>query len=236
LPAETRYKFALNFIIKTFLLIDLENRQPPPEHVAAWIGETGEAWIFFGEQQINQLPHYWQIGEQVTIVPTSRPGRNSLDFHLILYLGYLVAKQKKKARFVVVADDADYDPAIEHAKAEGIDVVRISELPLEVSVPSAKGAPKQVTSRAAAQPSSVVPSAPVVTVSPRKSKTPNAIYAGILEDIRGPNTPRDLQALKSRIQSRIGHDPATQIVTRVLARLETMDVIKVADGKLIYLN
>ena len=61
---------------KTYLLIDLENRQPVPKDVAAWMGEVGEAWIFFAEQQ-------------------KRPGKNSLDFHLVLYLGYLVVKRKK---------------------------------------------------------------------------------------------------------------------------------------------
>ena len=41
---------------KPYLLVDLENRQPEPERVAARIGESDEAWIFFGEQQMNLLP------------------------------------------------------------------------------------------------------------------------------------------------------------------------------------
>jgi hypothetical protein len=39
---------------------------------------------------------------------------NSLDFHLVMYLGYLIAR-RESGRFIVVADDRDYDAAIEHA-------------------------------------------------------------------------------------------------------------------------
>lgn len=113
---------------RTCLLIDLENRQPPPELVAQCIGELGEAWIFFGEQQTKRLPHYFAIGNQISIVPIARPGKNSMDFHVMLYLGYLIAKRKKHARFVIVSADSGYDPAIAHAKAEGIDVARVAEL------------------------------------------------------------------------------------------------------------
>jgi hypothetical protein len=52
-----------HLVTKTYLLIDLENRQPDPELVAAWMGRDGEAWIFYGEQQISLLPNYWQLGE-----------------------------------------------------------------------------------------------------------------------------------------------------------------------------
>ena len=77
----------------------------------------------------------------MSIVPSSRPGKNSLDFHLVRYLGYLVAKNKTKARFIIVAADADYDPAIDHARGEGIDVVRVPELPREVSIDRQAAAP-----------------------------------------------------------------------------------------------
>lgn len=218
-------------VTKTCLLIDLENRQPTPELVAAWMGQDGEAWIFYGEQQISLLPNYWQLGDQVSIVPISRPGKNSLDFHLVLYLGYLVAKRKKGSRFVIVAADADYDPAVAHARAEGIDVVRLPELTLDgASGPVAsKAASKKPTAPPRREPSR----APTKTKG--NTKTTIAIYAGILKDIRGPNRPGDLHALTSRIQSRIGQAAAPEKVSEVMARLATMDVIQVVDGELSYL-
>jgi hypothetical protein len=233
-----------NIVTKTYLLIDLENRQPAPEHVAAWMGQDGEAWIFYGEQQINLLPNYWQLGDQVSIVPISRAGKNSLDFHLVLYLGYPVAKRKKGSRFVIVAADADYDPAVAHARAEGIDVVRLPELTMvvrpndeptseAVPTPAAKSRSPGPLARNAASAKSPA------TADREPAKTPNktttSIYAGILKDIRGPNRPGDLKALTSRIQSRIGQAAAPERVTEVMARLATMDVIQVINGELNYL-
>ena len=229
---------------KTYLLIDLENRQPAPEHVAAWMGEAGEAWIFYGEQQINLLPRYWELGEQVSIVPISRPGKNSLDFHLVLYLGYLVAKRKKGARFVVVAADKGYDPAIAHAQAEGIDVVRVSELTGAVAIGErtvVDAVPPVVAKKVGqhGQANEAALAKPVAQATrPRaktRAKTTTAIYAGVLKDIRGSHRPGDLSALTSRIQSRIGHEAAPEIVAAVIARLETMDVIKIVNGELIYI-
>lgn len=43
---------------KTYLLIDLQNRHPPPEYVASWMGPNGEAWIFYGEHEIGLLAQY----------------------------------------------------------------------------------------------------------------------------------------------------------------------------------
>ena len=230
-------------ITKTYLLVDLENRQPAFEDVEACIGRTGEAWIFYGEQQIGLLPNYWQIGKQVSIVPTSRPGKNSLDFHLVLYLGYLVAKSKTKARFVIVAADADYDPAIDHARSEGIDVVRVPELPTAASIELQAAASNRTEAtgkarrpRAEAQvPTTSGASGPSTPSPLPNKKTTTAIYAGTLKDIRGPNRPGSLEALKARIKSRSGNAATPARVADVLARLETMDVIKIVDGEVKYL-
>jgi len=121
----------------TILLIDLQNRRPAAKHVAAWMGSDGEAWIFYGHEEIGALwETYLSLGPQVSIVPILRPGNNSLDFHLVLYLGYLVAKREPGTRFVIVAADSDYDAAVDHARLEGVDVIRIADLkapPMQVS-------------------------------------------------------------------------------------------------------
>ena len=221
---------------KTYLLVDLQNRQPPFEHVEACIGKTGEAWIFYGEQELELLPNYWQIGKQVSIVPISRPGNNSLDFHLVLYLGYLVAKDKK-ARFIVVAADRDYDPAIAHAFGEGIDVVRVSELPVEIPTSRQAAAPAKTEATSKPRATALVPTKVNGSSSGASDRLPTmkttiAIYAGILKDIRGPNRPGNLEALKARVQSRFGKASTPTRIVDVLARLETMDVIKIVDGEL----
>ena len=113
---------------KTYLLIDLQNRQPAPESVASWRGANGEAWIFYGEHEISLLAQYMELGDQVSLVDISKPGKNSLDFHLVLYLGYLVGRHEPGARFVIVAADGDYDPSVVHARSKGQQVERVEVL------------------------------------------------------------------------------------------------------------
>ena len=48
--------------------------------------------------------------------------------------------------------------------------------------------------------------------------------------------PKSLDALKRRVQWRFGLEPARDNVAAVIARLETMDVINVADGTLNYVQ
>ncbi|MCE9658099.1 MAG: hypothetical protein K8R60_06030 [Burkholderiales bacterium] len=224
-------------VTKTYVLVDLQNRKPPFEHVEACIGETGEAWIFYGEQELELLPNYWQIGKQVSIVPISQPGNNSLDFHLVLYLGYLVAKDKK-ARFIVVAADRDYDPAIAHARGAGINVVRVPELRAEV--PTDGQAPALATDSPgglrASKTTERTPTRVDAAGRDAPDRLPNAkriaaVYEGILKDIRGGNKPRTLEALKARIRSRLGKAATPEGVADVLAQLKTTDVILLVDGK-----
>lgn len=199
------------------------------------MGVDGEAWIFFGEQEIGALPQYLELGERVSIVDISRPGKNSLDFHLVLYLGYLVGRHEPNARFVIVAADGDYDPVIAHALSKGRKVERVEDLavmPAVAELPS-----KSVVATSNAPPKSAASESPARVQSVPKAGKPKSVslvYGGILNDVRGFSRPRNLEALKTRIQSRIGQEPAPDKVAAVIARLETMDVIKVIEGVLIY--
>lgn len=114
------------------LLIDLENIQPAASAVADWMGAEGKAWIFFGPHQHKLLASFRALGKRVTLIPISRPGANSLDFHLVFYLGYLAAGNPKSA-FTVLAKDTGYDPAIAHARLLKFAVKRIAALPSAVT-------------------------------------------------------------------------------------------------------
>lgn len=140
-----------------FLLIDLESVQPSPSEVVAWLGESGSAWVFHGPHQNKLLPRYSAIGDRVALVPISRPGKNSLDFHLVFYLGYLTARNPD-ANFAVLSKDTGYDPAIAHALTLEFDLLRIEECgPKTASVASSGKAAEKSTAkmRVAPQPSPV---------------------------------------------------------------------------------
>ena len=224
---------------KTYLLIDLQNRQPAPEDVASWIGADGEAWIFYGEHEIGLLAQYMELGDRVSLVDISKPGKNSLDFHLVLYLGYLVGRHERETRFVIVAADGDYDPAIVHARSKGRQVERMEVLgPAPVEI---KSAPIQQTPVSQPPTSSRAPAGNVAAHTPlatriKKSKTVDQISAEIREDFVKAGKPKTLIALEKRIQSRFGPEPVPTRVADVMSSLVTLGVIKVADGSLEYCN
>ena len=109
------------------LLVDLENIQPAASAVADWMGAEGKAWVFYGPHQHKLLESFRALGERVTLIPISRPGANSLDFHLVFYLGYLAAGNPK-SEFTVLAKDTGYDPAITHARLLTFAVKRVVAL------------------------------------------------------------------------------------------------------------
>ncbi|WP_143100291.1 hypothetical protein [Variovorax sp. 770b2] len=63
---------------KTYLLIDLQSRQPAPEYVSSRIGENGEAWIFYGEQEIGLLANTWNWATEFLSLTFPSPARARL--------------------------------------------------------------------------------------------------------------------------------------------------------------
>ena len=64
------------------------------------------------------------------------PGKNSLDFYLSSYLGYLIGKDKHSS-YLVVSQDTGFDHVIEYWNKEGHEVTRINTKP-ETKKPARK--------------------------------------------------------------------------------------------------
>lgn len=105
------------------VLVDLQNVRPPAAHLETLAPGFSKAWVFHGAHEEKLSREFAAIGEHVTLVPISRPGKNALDFHLSFYLGYVAARHPD-ARLVVVANDKGYEPMIEHAVLLGFTVHR----------------------------------------------------------------------------------------------------------------
>ncbi|MEP7057475.1 MAG: PIN domain-containing protein [Caldimonas sp.] len=144
-----------------FLLVDLESVQPVPGDVETWLTQAGSAWVFHGPHQTKMLPRYAALGERVTLVPISRPGKNSLDFHLVFYLGYLSARNPN-AKFAVLSKDSGYDPAIAHALTLAFDLLRIEHLgPVAAAATQpVEGVKKSTSKKQAAHKMQVAPKPP----------------------------------------------------------------------------
>lgn len=124
------------------VLLDFENVQPSLEKLAKLTPNFTAVWLFYGSHQLKKAQQLASTHDRVTLVPISKSGKNSLDFHLTFYLGYVAAKHPE-ARLVVVANDQGYDPMIIHAKSLGFTVQRVGFIGEKVAttkVVSAKSA------------------------------------------------------------------------------------------------
>lgn len=106
------------------VLLDFENVQPSLEELAKLVPDFTDVWLFHGSHQLKKVQQLAATHQRVTLVPISKSGKNSLDFHLTFYLGYVAAKHPE-ARLVVVANDQGYDPMIIHAESLGFTVLRV---------------------------------------------------------------------------------------------------------------
>lgn len=159
--------------------------------------------------------------------------------HLVLYLGYLVGRHEPGARFVIVAADGDYDPAIVHAPSKGRQVERVEVLgpaPIEVkSLPLQQATSPQSSTTlrpVAGNIALILPTAPRT----KKSKSVDQISSEILKDLVEAGKPKTLNALKKRIQWRFGPEPVPKEVANVMSQLVASGVIKIADGSLQYMD
>ncbi|MDM0053593.1 PIN domain-containing protein [Variovorax sp. J22R115] len=249
--------------INVHLLVDLENVQPAPSDVEAWLGGEGHAWVFYGPHQLKRKADFELNSPRSTLIPISRSGSNSLDFHLVFYLGYLAAKHPQ-GRFVVLAKDTGYDPPIAHARTLAFSIQRMKALPATATkkattggaatitatskpptpAPTKQGKPVAVPKKKAA--SSAKPAAQHAVDANGKSSPPPAVkkrsaekpliatYRDLLKDLNAANRPKSLSALKHHIQTKFGPAPVPHKVQGMIERLLTSDVIHLANNKLGY--
>ena len=103
------------------------------------------------------------------------PGKNSLDFYLSSYLGYLIGRNRHSA-YVIVSQDTGYDHVIEYWNSEGYDVTRINTKPeKEKRVRKTKTKEKKEEPKAVEKPNSEIrviarKEVPSVKESPEKKK------------------------------------------------------------------
>lgn len=103
---------------QTHVLVDWENVQPKGQDIQRLVPDVTDVWLFHGPGQKNVNADQAQFGQRVTLVPIARAGKNSLDFHLSFYIGYIAARNPL-ASCVVLSNDKGYMPMLEHAEILG---------------------------------------------------------------------------------------------------------------------
>ena len=105
-------------IIETYYLIDFENVNEYDLFCSNNLGSHDHIHIFSTENapkiSIETLSSFNSTEHFSHIVPA---GKQSLDMHLVSYLGYLIGKNdKKKCKYIIVSKDTDYDNVISFIK------------------------------------------------------------------------------------------------------------------------
>lgn len=153
----------------THVLLDYENVQPTDAELRQLVPEVSRLWVFHGPHQKQTTERFASFGDDLSTVPIRYTGKNSLDFHLSFYIGYIAARNPG-AQFVVLANDKGYEPMLEHARGLGFDVrsigiqrvarprpARRAEAAPEGAAVVRKPAPRRAASAAAAQAAAAPP-------------------------------------------------------------------------------
>lgn len=99
-----------------YVLIDYENIQP--KNLLLLAQETFHVAFFVGPNQdtvrVEALDLMQRLGsERVKHIKIIDKGKNSLDFHLVYYLGRLI-ERNPEGHYHIISKDSGYDPLISH--------------------------------------------------------------------------------------------------------------------------
>src|SRR5512145_1402807 len=167
----------------THILVDFENVQPTAADIALVRGDALRLAIFRGPGQMKyaaDVAEAWQpLGAHVSFIRCAKAGRNAVDMHIAFYLGELVAAHQgdgaRRARFVIVSRDTDFDPLLMHIRSQGFDASRVASIKAalggaEPKAERATRAPRAATAAKAAK--SAAPKAPAAAKKTVAKKAP----------------------------------------------------------------
>lgn len=115
--------------METYYLIDFENVHNDGIANIECITKTDHVHIFSTQNATNIRPDiFWLNGD---IKPHLVPARKqSLDMHLVSYLGHLLGINGKECSYVIISKDKDYDNIIKFWKEKGYpNISRKEKLP-----------------------------------------------------------------------------------------------------------
>lgn len=249
------------------LLADFENHTPPSADVARIRSEEYRLWVFHGPHQNKfdaSLVKAWQpLGDRVDFVQSSKHGKNALDFHIAFKLGVLHVNEqavKRDASYVVVSEDAGFDPLFEYMRTLGCAVTRVGTIPEALALagsPAPAAEPSVVTTPAPSpspRPSrGIIPAASTPGPAPKPAPTPKKkatakaapalrktiadgdvtiVRAGLLAHPK--NRPGHRAALEHYVVTRLGHKVTVKVARAVIHHLEQQKVIAFDGKKAVY--
>ena len=106
--------------METFYLIDFENVHNDGIANIESMTKEEHVHIFSTQNATNIRQDIFWLKEDRDIKPHLVPVRKqSLDMHLVSYLGYLLGVYGKECSYVIISKDKDYDNIVKFWKEEG---------------------------------------------------------------------------------------------------------------------
>lgn len=190
-----------------YVLIDLENVQPTT--LSGLDTNFFKILIFVGSHQAKisfELASAAQsLGDRVAYIKIIGNGSNALDFHIAYYVGRL-SLQDPTAYFHIISKDAGFDPLIQHLKSQKIGIARSKSIE---EIPLIKAS----------------------NCNTLQEKV--SVVLGNLKQ-RGASKPRTLKTLSSTIHSLFQKQLPSEELEALLAELQAVGAITIADNKVTY--
>lgn len=245
------FKDSLPVTTSTYLLLNFENLQPPPEHIAQVRGDDCHLWIFHGPHQNRfsaELVKAWQpLGRRVEFIQCSKPGRNALDFHIAFHLGQLHQRTHsagEASRFVVVTGDGGFDAIFIHMRELGCVVDKAASIPAALVIAAQEGyeagvqPPVTRPTKGLIRPTPVAPKkagAAKSATSPRKTPAAGDVDA-VVERLRQhvKSRPSNRAALQRYVIAQLGNGVTEGVGKVIVNSLAQRGFVSFDGKKIIY--
>ena len=115
--------------METFYLIDFENVHNDGIANIESMTKEEHVHIFSTQNATNIRQDIFWLKEDRDIKPHLVPVRKqSLDMHLVSYLGYLLGVYGKECSYVIISKDKDYDNIVKFWKEEEIGIAELARI------------------------------------------------------------------------------------------------------------
>lgn len=174
----------------TYILLDFENC--PHETAQGLRGGDAHLILFLGPHQtklpLELVEALQPMGDKVRFVRLATPGKNSLDFHIALLLGQLVA-ENPLGSFFLISKDQGFDSILKYLTDRSIKAERFASI-------------KEVAKLGAAK--SLVPAGKAsAPAAPKEQEIVSATAELLVKRLKNPKTtrPRSIKTVATVIKS-----------------------------------
>ncbi len=200
------------------LLVDFENLQPPPEHVARVRGEHSHLWVFHGPHQNKfdaAMVNAWKpLGDRLQLVQSSKNGKNALDFHIAYFLGVLREQDvaaRRRSICIVVTGDGGFDALFDFMRGKGCAVDKAGSIPEALALAARMQAQAEKSSETKA---TEKPTPPRATLA---EQDVGKIVAAFVSDPK--SRPASRKKLEPYVLARLGNKVAPAVAQAVVKQL-----------------